>query len=167
MVISNDYEQSSKIGVNGLSRKWIELAHYWQVPSSSSISEARQSIGCRVMSQLFEIVVRPLATAETLGAFLGELRVMAVDGTVLDVPDSEANARAFGYPGTRPGTKAAFPKVRLVLLVEAGTHLIVDAIIPELSKNLAQSSYSKNHFIKELELNVSILTSPFSTLLRA
>ena len=54
---------------------------------------------------------------------------MAVDGTVLDVPDSFANAKVFGYPSSRPGTQAAFPKVRLVMLVEAGTHLIVDALI--------------------------------------
>ena len=57
---------------------------------------------------------------------------MAVDGTVLDVPDSFANARVFGYPNSRPGTQAAFPKVRLVLLIEAGTHLIVDAILLSL-----------------------------------
>lgn len=74
-------------------------------------------------------VVRPLATPETPGAFLGGLRVMAVDGTVLDVPDSPANARVFGYPSSRLGTRAAFPKVRLVLLIEAGTHLIVDALM--------------------------------------
>lgn len=35
----------------------------------------------------------------------------------------------FGYPGTRPGSRAAFPKVRLVLLIEAGTHLIFDALM--------------------------------------
>lgn len=81
------------------------------------------------MSRLFHKIVRPLATAQTPGAFLGGLRVMAVDGTVLDVPDSRANARVFGYPGSRKGTRAAFPKVRLVLLIEAGTHLIVDALI--------------------------------------
>lgn len=115
--------------VNGLSRKWIAVAEYWQIPSSSSISEARQRVGCRVMSQLFEMIVRPMALPQTPGAFLGGLRVMAVDGTVMDVPDSEANARVFGYPGTRPGTKAAFPKVRLVLLIETGTHLIVDALM--------------------------------------
>ena len=67
------------------------------------------------MSQLFVRTVRPLATPETPGAFLGGLRVMAVDGTLLDVPDSQANARVFGYPGSRPGTQAAFPKVRLVM----------------------------------------------------
>ena len=115
--------------VNGLSTQWIRLAQYWRVPSSSSISEARQRIGCQVMSQLFHQVVRPLATRQTPGAFLGGLRVMAVDGTVFDVPDTEANARVFGYPGSRRGTRAAFPKVRLVLLVEAGTHLIVDALM--------------------------------------
>ncbi len=69
---------------------------------------------------------------ETPGAFLGGLRVMAIDGTVLDVPDSQNNALVFGYPSSRPGTRAAFPKVRLVMLIEAGTHLIVDALIVSL-----------------------------------
>jgi hypothetical protein len=56
-------------------------------------------------------VVRPLATPQTPGAFLGGLRLMAVDGTVFDVPDTEANARVFGYPGSRRGTRAAFPLI--------------------------------------------------------
>lgn len=43
--------------------------------------------------------------------------------------DSLANARVFGYPGSRSGTRAAFPKIRLVILIEAGTHLIVDALM--------------------------------------
>lgn len=81
------------------------------------------------MQQLFEQVVRPLATPQVPGAFLNGLRLMAVDGTLLDLPDSTANARVFGYPGTRCGNAAAFPKVRLVLLIEAGTHLITDALI--------------------------------------
>ncbi len=115
--------------VSGLSKRWIQLGEYWQVPSSSSISEARQRVGCRVMTQLFEMVARPIATPETPGAFLGGLRIMAVDGTVIDVPDSVKNAKVFGYPGTSRGTKAGFPKARLVLLIEAGTHLIVDALI--------------------------------------
>ncbi len=115
--------------VGGLSRQWTKLGKYWRVPNSASITQARQKVGCRVFSQLFEQIVRPLAREETPGAFLGGLRVMAVDGTVLDVPDSQANARVFGYPASRPGTKAAFPKVRLVMLIEAGTHLIVDALM--------------------------------------
>ena len=68
------------------------------------------------MTRLFEQVARPQATAQTIGAFLGGLRVMAIDGTVLDVPDSIANARVFGYPASRQGTRAAFPKA--IALVE-------------------------------------------------
>jgi len=115
--------------VDGLSTQWTRLSQYWKVPNSASISEARARLGCQVMRRLFEQVVRPLATPETPGAFLGGLRLMAVDGTLLDVPDSQANARVFGYPGTRFDTHAAFPKVRLVLLIEAGTHLVTNALI--------------------------------------
>lgn len=52
--------------VNGLSTQWIRLAQYWRVPNSASISEARQRVGCQVMSQLFHQVVRPLTTPQTL-----------------------------------------------------------------------------------------------------
>ena len=73
--------------------------------------------------------VRPMATVETVGAFINELRVVVIDGTCLDIPDSDENARVFGRPGSRPGTISAFPKARLVILLEAGTHLIFDALI--------------------------------------
>lgn len=65
------------------------------------------------MRQLFEQVVHPIATPGTPGAFLGGLRLIAADGTLLDVPDSVTNARVFSYPGTCFGNRAAFPKVRL------------------------------------------------------
>lgn len=70
-----------------------------------------------------------MATTETLGAFLNGLRIVVIDGTCFDVPDSDENTRVFGRPGSRPGTVAAFPKVRLVILVEAGTHIIFDALM--------------------------------------
>jgi hypothetical protein len=115
--------------IAGLTDEWIRLKIRLKIPRSSSISEARQRVGPSVMTRLFELIVRPLATPLTQGAFLNGLRLMAVDGTVFDVPDTPLNAKVFGYPGTKPGTKAAFPKVRLVLLIEAGTHLICDALI--------------------------------------
>lgn len=113
----------------GLSGTWIRQLVRLKTPTSSSISEARQRVGPAVMTRLFELVARPLATKKTQGAFLGGLRLMGIDGTVFDVPDTEANARVFGYPGTRKGTKVAFPKARLVFLVELGTHLISDALL--------------------------------------
>jgi hypothetical protein len=135
LVISMSYWSSDSMTtvlknlVNGLSKQWTKLGQSWKTPVSSSITEARQRLGCQVISQLFNSIAKPLANLSTPGAFLGGLRVMAVDGTLLDVPDSQANAKVFGYPGSRKGTKAAFPKVRVVLLVEAGTHLITDALM--------------------------------------
>lgn len=115
--------------VDGLSETWVKVGKYWRVPCKSAITQARQRLGTRVMSQLFHRVVRAMATEETLGAFLNGLRIVVIDGTCVDVPDSEENARVFGRPPCRPGTIAAFPKVRLVILVEAGTHLIFDALM--------------------------------------
>ena len=119
--------------VDGLSEAWIRVGRYWKVPCKSAITQARQRLGPRVMSQLFHQLVRPMATSETIGAFLNGLRVVVIDGTTFDVPDTDVNSRVFGRPSTRPGTMAAFPKVRLVMLIEAGTHLIFDAIIVSIS----------------------------------
>ena len=115
--------------VGGLSIQWIRLAQRWKPPSKSSISEARERVGCQVMSRLFGQIARTMATEQTPGAFLQGLRLMAVDGTVFDLPDTTENAKVFGYPASRPGSRAAFPKARLVFLVEAGTHLMVDALL--------------------------------------
>jgi len=115
--------------VDGLSQAWVKVGKYWRVPCKSAITQARQRLGSRVMSQLFHQLVKPMATGETLGAVLNGLRIVVMDGSCFDVPDSEENARVFGRPSSRPGTIAAFPKVRLVILVEAGTQIIFDALM--------------------------------------
>ncbi|GAA6618462.1 IS4 family transposase [Scytonema sp. NUACC26] len=115
--------------IQGVAGRWISLKVRLISPTSSSITEARQRTGPAVMTRLFEMVAKPLATILTPGAFLGGLRIMAVDGTVFDIPDTVENARVFGYPGSPKGTYPAFPKARLVFLLEAGTHLITDAFI--------------------------------------
>jgi hypothetical protein len=53
-------------------------------------------------------------------------RLLALDGTTLDVADTPANVAAFGRPGGGRGS-GAFPQVRLVGLVECGTHAVLDA----------------------------------------
>jgi hypothetical protein len=51
---------------------------------------------------------------------------MGIDGTLENVPDTPANAAAFGRPSTK-GRAGAFPQVMCIYLVELGTHAIVDA----------------------------------------
>ena len=55
--------------------------------------------------------------------------MVAIDGTCLDVADSEVNAGWFGRPGVNKGERAAFPQARVIGLAECGTHAIFDAVI--------------------------------------
>lgn len=56
--------------VNGLSRQWTRLGQYWKVPSSSSISEARQRLGCWAMSRLFHSYSQTISdSADSRGIF--------------------------------------------------------------------------------------------------
>jgi hypothetical protein len=91
-------------------------------PCRSALCMARQRLGVEPVQRLYEQTVRPLATPETPGAFYGGLRLVAVDGTLEDVPDTPANEAAFGRAtGTRGD--GAFPQVRKLSLVEVGTHV--------------------------------------------
>jgi hypothetical protein len=98
----------------------------YAVPKDSAIAYRRYQVGARPLVNLFHRVCRPMATPETAGAFLFGLRLMAIDGTVEDVPDTPANAATFGrHTGSRGDS--AFPQIQGVYLAECGTHAIVDA----------------------------------------
>ena len=98
-------------------------------PHRSSLCVARQRLGVAPVRHLFDQIVRPLAQPETPGAFYHGLRLMGIDGTVFDVPDSEANAAAFGRPSAGPRGDGAFPQVRKLSLVELGTHVEVALVV--------------------------------------
>ena len=96
--------------------------------SKSAISQARTRLGSEVMRQLADRVLRPLAQPGAPGAWYRGLRVMALDGSCMDVADEQANAKHFGYPGVSRG-QAAFPQARVLGLVECGTHAVTAAAI--------------------------------------
>ena len=91
--------------------QWVRLSQRWKNPSKSSLGEARQRVGAQVMSQLFHLVARPLGSAQTPGAFLNGLRLMAVDGSTLDLPDTDAMHEYLGIPAHGPEQKHPFPKL--------------------------------------------------------
>lgn len=109
---------------------WHALRAVWPVrvklPVRSALCYRRAQLGARPLAALFHRVCQPLATAKTRGAFLHDLRLMAIDGTVEDVPDTPANVRVFGRWGHREGA-CAYPQIRGVYLMEVGTHAVVDA----------------------------------------
>jgi hypothetical protein len=97
-------------------------------PHRSSLCVARQRLGVAPVRHLFEQVVRPLARPRTPGAFAFGWRLMGLDSTVYDVPDSAANDAAFGRPGGGRGD-GAFPQVRKLSLVELGTHAEIALVL--------------------------------------
>jgi hypothetical protein len=92
----------------------------------SGISQARSRLGEAPLRRLYEALVRPIATPATKGAWYRGWRLVSLDGSCLDVADAEENRVEFGAPGASRG-KSAFPQLRLVALVENGTHVLFGA----------------------------------------
>lgn len=99
--------------------RWLKDWDSDGVPGRSTLCEARRRLGVRPLVHLASRVVRLLAVPGTPGAFYRDKRLMAVDGFVLDAPDSPANARVFGKPAG-----GAFPQLQLAALYEIGTHVM-------------------------------------------
>jgi hypothetical protein len=110
-------------GLSWVSR-WRES---FRTPSTSALAQARVRLGVEPLKGMFAVAARPLASLSTPGVWLAGRRLVAIDGTCFDVADTDANAARFGRPGTAKGERAAFPQVRVVGLVECGTHAIFDA----------------------------------------
>jgi hypothetical protein len=92
----------------------------------SSLCRARSRLGEEVLESLFRQVAGPLATPDTPGAWWRGLRLLALDGTRFELPDSVGNGDTFDGPSTG-GIPFGFPQVRPVVLAEIGTHGVVDA----------------------------------------
>ena len=98
-----------------------------RLPGKSAIFQARERLGAAPMAALFERVATPLGGVDTAGVWLAGRRLVAIDGTCLDVADTPVNAEHFGRPGVSKGERAAFPMARVVAVTECGTHAIFAA----------------------------------------
>lgn len=135
------YEEVMRLLVGGL--EWLgRWRRMWAVPSTAAIAKARARLGPEPLRGLFDAVVCPLATEATRGAWYRGLRLVAIDGATLDVPDTPDNDERFGRAGSGRGEgRGAFPQVRLVGLGECGTHAVFAAAMDSYStaeKTLAE-----------------------------
>src|SRR5215213_3001598 len=81
------------------------------------------------------------------------MRTMALDGFVVDLPDTPANQRAFGRPGSgrAPG---AFPQARVLALCETGSHVLWRFLI----KPQARGEVTMAHrLLRELQPDMLLL----------
>ena len=102
------YEEVLRKLVNGLRflRSW---GTEWTVPSTGAISRARERVGSEPLKELFHRVAVPLAVPATPGAWHHGRRVMAIDGVVLDVPDTPENRQRYGKSGNG-ANQSPFPR---------------------------------------------------------
>lgn len=88
---------------------------------TGGLSNARLRIGHECHRDLFERVCRPLAEHPHPYTHFAGLRMVAVDGSLLNVADTAKN-QDFGRPKNQYDMKAGYPQARIVSLVETGTH---------------------------------------------
>ena len=127
------YEEVARLLTEGLG--WVRgWRGSWQVPTTAAITRARVKLGPEPVKALFAAVCRPMAAPTTAGAFYRGWRLVAVDGTTFDLPDTQSNVDFFGRPGsTRGSGKGAYPQARVTAIAECGTHAVFAATTGPLS----------------------------------
>lgn len=111
-----------------------------KLANKAAISHARDRLGPEPLALLFKRVAKPLAAQDSMGCWLAGRRLVAIDGTCLDLPDTVANDSHFGRPGVNKGERSAFPQARVVALAECGTHAMFEAVIgPYTTSEVAAS----------------------------
>ena len=92
-------------------------------PTSSALAQARRRIGVKPLAALFALIAGPAAAAERWRGML----LVAIDGTTMSVPDSQANLAVYGrQTGSHGGS--GYPLLRLVAVVACGSRTVIDAV---------------------------------------
>lgn len=109
----------------------------------STIVEARKRLGPDPVMALFQRTADEWALAPAAEHAWRGLSLFPIDGTTLRVPDSDANAAAFGLPGSSKG-RAGYPQVRLVAIMSAVTHMLASAAFgPCRGKGTGETSLAR------------------------
>lgn len=105
-------------------------------PGSSALSQALRRVGPAPLRELFTLLRGPAAGAARWRGLL----VCAIDGTSMFVPNSAANAAAFGRQTGRPDAESGYPMLRLLTVVACGTRTVIDAMFGPY--RLGETSYA-------------------------
>ncbi len=117
------YEEVLRLVIEGLRQLLGDEDLAKAAVTKGAISQARGQVGVAPLRQLYRGQVRPNGPEGMPGVWYAGLRVMAIDGSTLDMPDEAANAKTFGYAAASRGS-SAFPQLRFVAMAECGTHTL-------------------------------------------
>ena len=107
---------------------WVDAGRgrRWRQPNISNLARGRGKLGPAPVRFLFEQVAGPIGEEGTPGVSCCGLRVVSMDGSTSDVPDSAANGEFFGRPSNQ-ARDGAFPQVRWLAAAESGTGSLLGA----------------------------------------
>jgi hypothetical protein len=107
--------------------RWLRLkGDATALAGKSAITMARVRLGVEPLKLLFERVAQPLADPNLAGAWYRGRRLVSLDGTTIQLPDAPDLDRHFGRASDQQGP-CGFPLIRLLALMETGTHAIFAA----------------------------------------
>lgn len=117
------YEDVMRLVVEGLRGVLGDEALGKTAVTKGAISQARTAVGAAPLRDLYAERVVPHGPADMSGVMFHGHRVMALDGSTLDMPDEQPNAEFYGRPTGGYG-EAGFPVMRFAAMTECGTHTI-------------------------------------------
>jgi hypothetical protein len=123
---------SGTMGYGRLMRELATQAVRWQSPAGrSAFGKARMRLGSEVMEGLFRALAKPLGNPKLDAdwCFWRERRVVAIDGTTLQLPVNEELESEFGgqiaNDSSKRRVRVGVPHARLVSLIECGTRALL------------------------------------------
>jgi hypothetical protein len=122
-----------------------------QLPSKKSISKARERLGPRPLMQLMRLLSAKLTTPDSQIApwayYKDKLKLISLDSTCIEVPNSAENEKIFGRNGTRYKNPSAFPQAQVIGWLECGTRKIIDLLVRprRRAEQLAAMQLIKRH----------------------
>jgi len=120
LCLYRDVSQQEVLRVMADGLSWLYGLTDFKITGKSGISQARARVGSEPLIDVFDRCAKPLAKPGSQGCFYRSLRLVAIDGTDLDLDDCPENSEHFGRSKNQNG-EGAYPKAKLVGLVEAGT----------------------------------------------
>ena len=122
--------------------------------SDAGVSGGRERLGSQCLQTLMRERCQLIAQPESMpSAFFGRYRLMAIDGTLFNTPDTPANAAAFGRSSNQYGP-GAYPQVRCVQLAECGSHAVVGL---EIARYDVSEVHGAHHLLEEVGPNMLVL----------
>ena len=122
--------------------------------SDAGLSGRRQALGSQGLQRLMAACCQVLAEPVKMpSAFFGRYRLMAIDGTLFNTPDTPANDAAFGRSRNQYGP-GPYPQVRCVLLSECGSHAGVGL---ELERYDGSEVHAAHRLLEQVGPNMLVL----------